>query len=388
MEMLTHADLRRLAETSEPYCVSIYMPTHRTGVETRQDPLRLKGLLDNVEERLKAGEIRSTEVRAILEPARRLLDRSTFWAHQADGLALFLRSEGMETFRLPRRFAELSVVDNQFYVTPLFQVINEDTTFFILAISPKRVRLLRASRDVVKPVEVEGLPKNFDELGKYIDTERLLQFHTRAAPAGRRPRGRAAVFHGQGVGTDDAQWKKQLLDFCHMVARKLRPTLNEGRSPLVLAADQSLVPIYREANSYAHTMDDAVLGNPDDASEKQLRDAAWPIVREQQEKARSRVLEEFGDAMAKNQASALVEQVVPAAFDGRIATLLVGEGCQRWGQFDTTTRQIVVRDERQAGDEELINRAAIEAYRKGGEVYGYELDKMPDRSPLAAVYRY
>lgn len=35
------ADLRRLVESVEGPCVSIYVPTHRAGPEIREDPIRL-----------------------------------------------------------------------------------------------------------------------------------------------------------------------------------------------------------------------------------------------------------------------------------------------------------------------------------------------------------
>ena len=42
MERFTNDDLRALADECTEHCLSIYLPTHRGGKETRQDPIRLR----------------------------------------------------------------------------------------------------------------------------------------------------------------------------------------------------------------------------------------------------------------------------------------------------------------------------------------------------------
>ncbi|MBE0698970.1 MAG: hypothetical protein IH586_18790, partial [Anaerolineaceae bacterium] len=52
MDILTKAELEQLMRKEQQWCVSFYMPTHRTGVEIQQDPIRLKNLLGEAEKRL------------------------------------------------------------------------------------------------------------------------------------------------------------------------------------------------------------------------------------------------------------------------------------------------------------------------------------------------
>jgi hypothetical protein len=164
--------------------------------------------------------------------------------------------------------------------------------------------------------------------------------------------------------------------------------LADRKTPLVLAADESLLPIYRRANSYSHTMNDTVTGNPDNRSDKQLRDAAWPIIHQRHSELQSRALAEFANAAAQNQASAQLEDILPAATDGRIDKLLIADRRHCWGRFDSATRQLVVHDQPQAGDEDLINVAAVMAYLRGSKIYTLAADEMNGHSPVAAVYRY
>ena len=45
IDFISIDDLRKLAEATDRYCVSIYLPTHATGNEMAQDPIRFKNLL-------------------------------------------------------------------------------------------------------------------------------------------------------------------------------------------------------------------------------------------------------------------------------------------------------------------------------------------------------
>jgi hypothetical protein len=388
METITEVELRELAQTEQPNCVSIHMPTHRMGHETKEDPLRLKGLLNQAEQLLTLNGMRAADARSMLDTARGLLRDSQFWSHQGDGLSLFVTPSSTSFYRLPRRCDEVCYVDRRFLLTPLIPVVNNDGEFLILAISPKRVRLLTGSRDSIDELKTEGLPEDFGELGKYIDTERQLQFHTRAAPTGAANSGRAAVFHGQGTGADDKQRKMRLLEFCQMIERSLRPILANRQMPLILAADRSLIPIYQEANAYPYLLDQGVLGNPDERSEKELHDAAWPIVRQEILQDRAQVLAVFDRAAGDGQGSTALEDILPAAFDGRVGSLLIADSHRIWGAYDRTDRKVIIHGQRQQGDEELVNLAFVTALLKGGDINAYDVNEMPDQSPIAAIYRF
>jgi hypothetical protein len=50
MSILGRDELNALMTPSAGWCVSLYMPTHRTWKDTRQDPIRFKNLLRPAEE--------------------------------------------------------------------------------------------------------------------------------------------------------------------------------------------------------------------------------------------------------------------------------------------------------------------------------------------------
>jgi hypothetical protein len=89
-------------------------------------------------------------VEELLQPARRLLDDSSFWQYQAEGLAVFLAAGTLRTFRVPVPFAELVVVAPGFHVKPLLALLTGDGLFYVLALSQNQVRLLVGTRDHIR----------------------------------------------------------------------------------------------------------------------------------------------------------------------------------------------------------------------------------------------
>ena len=90
MDLLSGQELEQLIGKPGGPCVSIFLPTHRAGAETRQDPIRLKNLIGEARDLLLAKGLRAAEADVILAPARDLLGDGVFWRHQGDGLAVFL----------------------------------------------------------------------------------------------------------------------------------------------------------------------------------------------------------------------------------------------------------------------------------------------------------
>lgn len=90
MDIMTIDDLRDLVNIEQELFITIYMPTFRKGVDTKQNPIRLKQLLREAEEKLYGMDMRKAEVEKFLAPASDLIDQTMFWQQQSDGLVIFL----------------------------------------------------------------------------------------------------------------------------------------------------------------------------------------------------------------------------------------------------------------------------------------------------------
>ncbi len=137
MDTLNLDEFKNLMEKCGDVCVSIFMPTHKAGPESQQDPIRLKNLIKKAEDMLVEKGLRSPEAKAMLQPAQDLVQDGLFWSHQNGGLAIFLSREHTGIHVLPSAFEELVVVADRFHVKPILPLMSTDARFYVLAVSQK-----------------------------------------------------------------------------------------------------------------------------------------------------------------------------------------------------------------------------------------------------------
>jgi len=382
MNLFSIDELKTLLEKPSGSCVSIYMPTHRMGTTTQQDPIRFKNLMRQAEELLVGGGMRGQAARDLLEQAKKL-DNSEFWQYQSDGLAIFISTNVFRYYCLPVNFEELVVVTDRFHFKPLLPLLTGDGKFYILALSQNDVRLLQGTRYSVSEVDLEDVPQSIAEALKYDDPEKQFQFHTGTSQVGGD---RAGMFHGQGAGNDEQ--KDRLLRYFRKVSGGLEELLKNQRSPLVLAGVDYLLPIYKEANNYPHLMEDGITGNPEELKAEELHSSAWEIMQPYFEQAEQEVVSRYQELAGTGQTANNIQEVVSAAYYQRIESLFVPVGVQQWGLFNPSTSEIQLHQEQESGDEDLMDFAAIHTVLNGGTVYAVEPEKVPGDAPLAAVFRY
>lgn len=395
MTVPTRADLLSLTEVHTQPCLSIYMCTDRVGAETQQNPIRLKNLLRQAEERLVSAGTRGPEARAMLAPAYDLLDDSPFWRHMSDGLAIFLSRDFFRSFRVPLNVDEEVIVNNRFYIKPLLPLLVGDGQFYLLALSQGGVRLFQGTRDGMSPVELRNVPANLRESTHTDEPGGNLQFHTLAQQTGGPNSERAGMYYGTDM--DDNNLKREIVQYFHEVDRGLRETIQNEQVPLVLAGVEYLLPMYREANSYPTLLNRDLPTGTDLLGADELRQRAWPLVEPLFTANRRKAIELFrqlnGEASTK--ASTDLREVVAAAFYGRVGSLLVAQDAQEWGRFDpasgTVTWPLTSNEETAAatsGAEDLLDLAALYTLDNGGTVYALQPAEMPASSPVAALLRY
>lgn len=390
VDRLSHEELEALAQDRGQPCISIFMPTFQAAVDVKQNPIRLKDLLKEAERGLTARGMRSPDAIELLAPAYDLAGRSDFWEKQSDGLAVFVSHDLFRYYRLPVKFQDREVVNNRFYIKPLLSVLHVDGTFYILALDQKDIRLLQGSRDTIVSVPLEQLhiPTNMAEALPNEEFQAAYQIHSFPSGEPNSKYGQTAIQHGEGVAEENP--KNKIRRFLQKVDDGLRNWFGDGKAPLVLAGVEYLVPIYKEVTSYPTLAERAILGNPKTLSARELHDRAWPIVepmfRTPLEKDRD-LYRQFTGEKDKH-ASNDLKAVLPAAFYGRVATLFVDRDSQMWGTFDPTTEELVEHSQRRPEDDDLLDLASLHTILNDGTVYALERDQMPDKSPIAAVFRY
>lgn len=385
MDLVNNIDLEALLAKRDGPCISLYMPAERMGAETRQNPIRFKNMLTQVENRLDDLQLSSEQREDLLTPLQQLRDDRVFWQEQSDGLAVFIAPGEFYTYRLPLEFEELVVVGARFHIKPLLPAFSLNQRFFILALSLNNVQLFQATEYSLGEIELEGVATSMTEALKLDDPEREAQFHTATTNPGSAGT-RDAIFHGHAPDEDR---KSDILRFFRAVDHGVADVLASERAPLVLVGVDYLHPLYHEANSYPHLINEGVEGNPDEFGSREFHARAWDNVKSHLDQNRDEAVNRYHALAAQSdQASDDVKIVLPAAVFGRVDTLFVERGVQLWGEFDPQANKVNVQDEHQPGNQDLLDMSAVHTIMNGGSVYVVESENMPDESAVAAVFRY
>jgi len=381
MNLLTREDLKVLLKKPKGLCVSIYMPTYRTGRETQQNSIRFKNLLKEAEKHLQAAGIHASEVQKMLEPGKKLLPDELFWSNQSDGLAVFISSDTFRYYRLPFGFEELVVVTDRFHIKPLLPLFSQEGRFHILALSQNAVRLFQGTHYGVGEVALESLPKNLADALNYDTYKKQLQSFT-GGPRGNGKRG--SIFYGAGIEDN----KEHIHQYFQQINKGLHDLLKEEKTPLVFAGVEYLFPIYQQANTYPHLIDKEIPGNPDLLSAKELHDKVWAVVQPIFLKAQNDAATQYKNLAGTDRTSDDIKLIVPAAYQGRVELLFVSLDIQQWGKFDSSQNKVHLHPKAEPDDEDLSDLAAIHTLLNQGVVFAVKPEKIPNNLPIAAVFRY
>lgn len=385
MDSPTKEDLKTLSAAPDGPAVSLYIPTHRAGADTRENAIRFKNRVQEAEHKLKEYGLEDREAASLLGPASALIDDEAFWQQQADGFAMFLTDGASQQFRVGLELDELTVVGERYHLKPLMPLLSGDGKFYVLAASINKARLFEATRSGIHEVDLGDTPTSMAEATRFDDPERSLQDHSvsGSAPGGARP---DVTYHGTGAGDDDKS--ERTLRYLRMLENGVTDAVNEGNAPLLFAGVDRIFSYYQEANHYNHLLEQHVSGNPDEWSEEEVHAKAWELVQGHFDKTKQEAMQRYKAVAHEETSSADLEDIVRSAGDARIDTLIVGVGEQRWGTYDRQSRSVAFHDEPQPGDEDLLDFAAVQTLLNGGTVYAVPADHVPDGGLAVATYRF
>jgi hypothetical protein len=379
--------LNGLARHDSWPAISIYLPVHRSGTETQQDPIRLKNLLAKAGDALVSGGMRSPDAEEFLSEAWSLQRDPAFWREGFDGLAIFMGEGAYEVIRATRQLPERLRVSTRFLLRPLMPALASDLKFYVLALSKKHVRLLEGTAEEVHEVDPAGIPQGLADALKYDDYERQVQFHS-GTSAGAANRGRrSAMFHGHG-GTGETE-KDDLFRYFRLVDAGLKE-LVPSDVPIVLAGVDYLLPIYREANTHGRLLPETVTGNPDEQPAREIHAEALTLLDSYIHADVRRAMDAYTEGRGGDISSADLRLIVPAAVEGRIDTLIVSDQDTAWGSYDSSADRMTLRSEPHNGDIDLLDHAAAATLLHGGTVHVLPAETVREATgaDAAAVFRY
>lgn len=377
---------KKLAETfstGEPR-VSLYVKTHRAG--DPGDRIRLKNAITEAVDQLEAGKLfanpvyNKNEAMKFMAPAYDLLDNDEFWSDQSDGLAIFISEGTFEYFTVPVDFENFVYVGHEFYLRHLMPLITGENRFFLLALSQGAVRFFEGHKHHITPVIIGDLvPENLEAATFAYEKEGI-----NAHSAGGR-----LITHGHA--DTEAQKDIDIEKYFRQVDDGLMEMLHDENAPLIIAAVDYLVPIYKNISKYSNIVDFHVSGNPDNEGPAMLHERAWSMMSDIFRKEKEEKKANFAAHLSNEKGTNELHETVRAAASGKVDTLFIDKNAPvTWGfHKELTDYEVKTHEAQNAYNSCLLNYAALQTWKNGGTVYNVSKEDLPQEdSSVNTIFRY
>ena len=376
--------LAEVAAVRQPPCLSLYQPTHRHRPENKQDPIRFRNLVKELEASLRQAYT-DVDTRLLLKPFEALAHDHAFWEHALDGLAVMGGPSALfRVFRLQRPVAELAVVADSFHTKPLRRFLQSTGRYQLLGLSLDKIQLFEGNRDALDEIDpAPGVPRTMTEAlgGELTDS------HQTVASYGGVGQGTSPMRHADGGRRDEVQIDAER--FFRAVDRAVlehhsRPT----GLPLILAALPEHHHLFRQVSHNPFLMAEGLTINPDTLPIDELRQRAWQVVEPQYQERLDTLAHEFSEAKSQGFGSDDLAQVAESAAAGRVATLLIESDRLIGGHIEASTGSVEGADLSKPEVDDVLDDLGELVGKMGGLVLVVPPERMPARTGLAAIYRY
>jgi len=380
-ELFSVKDLRPLLETPGP-CLSLYLPlsTAPNQQGSKLNHLEWKELIASLEAKeAKLGD-EAEKARTLLKSVANIEELADGAPEWAKSIAVLRSQDLLRLVYLHEEVQPRAEFGPRFYVRPLLPELTKPSVFYVLALSQKNVRLLRCTLDSSEEVPIgANATTSYDE---YMNTAKPDHVQVRKGSAGMASGSSKGVF---GTTTTELERKDEYLrHFFKQIDAGVGETLRGKTDPLVPVAVEFELPIYAGVNTYPHTLEVGVRGAPNGLKAGEMHARAIEAVANDYQRKLDATLAEY-DHKVGGGASNRLKDIVTAAHDGRVLTLIVSDSIEAPGTFDEETNQAIGT---RNGGQDLINDAVVQTITHSGNVLVATTKKMPNGAPAAAIFRY
>lgn len=373
-------DLKPILNVAGP-CVSAYMRLTEGPPNQVQkvDALAWRELIRQAQDNLPASET----------AGREMLEHLTDWdavcpegTPEGQSLAVFRSADSFRATWLNDAVNSQAVVGPHFYIRPMLRELTGPKAFYILVLSQKDVRLLRCTTRTSEEVALpKGTYASYDEYMNSAKPDHMLDNRSSGGP----DIGSGAVMFGTTSDREDKD--KYLAHFYRQIDKGLSEVLHEAKEPVVLVGVEYELALYRAHSKFPRLAEEAVQGAANSLKAGEMHARAIEALQRCYDRKVDDALAEYNHKVGGGASNRLTE-VIPAAHEGRVVTLLVSDSLQTPGVFDESTYKVKARETGTAEEEDLVNDAAVQTVLHAGQIWVAPNGRMPHGSPVAAIYRY
>ncbi|WP_439880810.1 baeRF7 domain-containing protein [Pontibacter sp. MBLB2868] len=395
MALINKNDIEKLLNvqnnTKNALCISIYIPTHRSGKETLngQDHILFKNKIKEAKALLARHDVPEAEIEEYMKPAEALLNDNNFWRHQAEGLAVFITKGFSTHYTVPVEMPDVVYVLDHFYFTPMLPILSQNGRFFILCLYREKIGFFEATLEKIRPIDISSfVPETMNKALKF-DIKGNDQDFTNSTTTVNG----SNIVHGPGSTKGDEEHER-VREFMLEIDNSLQQILHNESEPLVLAGVDHYCGIYRNISKYKNIAPDNinVNENADISNINNLHEKALRVVKPMMQQNHTDSLNRYQNVAGTGVTSEDIATVAAEAVHGRIDTLFIAPSEPVWGSYDAKSATAEIHDNYQRGDHDLINLAATKTLAQGGKVfvssYGGMNEVTDGRANVKALFRY
>ncbi len=369
VDIPTLPEIQALVAERNRASVSIYVETTPQTQHIGEAGIVLSNLIKEADGQLEAAGVDKRERWAIVEQLEAVSEDEDFWKYQANSLAIFATPESHRSYRLPNKLSAMVQVADRFHLKPLIRAVSVEQHAFVLALAENEVRLIEVFSDMA-PTEVR-VPDMPRDAASAVGTATV---NTRSHSSGRQ--------HGS-----EGQ-KVHLRKFCRLVDAALRPLLSGRHEPLILAATEPLLSIYRSVSTYPHFATQVIETSPVRIPAHELAASARPILDERHAESIRAFKALYSERENEGRATTDVATAARAATFGAVDTLVVDIDEVVVGRVDEETGEVKFGDQDGANSYGIVDEIAGRTLATGGRVIGERRTDIPGGGSLAAILRY
>lgn len=360
--------------------VSLYQPTHRYSPENKQDPIRFKNLIKEIEKSL--GQMYpKREKQAIIDLFTEISNDTKFWTYTYDGIAVFYANGQAIIYKLNIPTKELVVVSNSFHIKPLIRKYQSADNYHVLGLNREGFTLFEGNRYGVSEVVLDDeIPNNIsDVLGEDYTSSYITGRY-----GGTRGQGN---YHGHGDKSKNTS--RDTEKFFRFVDKTVWNNYSkEEKLPLILVALPEYHSLFRKISNNSYLLDEGIKTNYDILTIDTLKEEIWKLVEPIYIKRSDDLVNGFENARAQSLGSDDIANVARASVSNQINTVLIESDRVVPGRLDSTNGKIDLGELSHPEYGDLLNDIALMVMQNGGNVVMLPKDKMPSGTGIAATYRF
>jgi len=362
---MNRQDIIKIQSYSSYPSVSILMPTHRTFPDNQQDPIRLRNLVNQANQRL-LGEFEKKRVSGIMENLTKKTEGIDF-NHLQDSLAIFVNDNFSTMFMFPFPVKERATIDKTFETRDLVFAYNRSQPYYVIVINEKQIKFYLCVRENLSEVTHPSLPMT--NIVHEIKEGRI-----------------GDASYNDRIRENEERQK----NFLREADALLKEFAAAEETPFLITGTQRQISMYREVTRFPNLILGTLKGSYENSSASEISKLVWPIAKEGFANKRKEVLNEVDKAISSKKFASGIDEVWELANEGRGKTLLTEINFEYPAIASSNGLQLVPSEIKPGEDvlDDAVDEIIESVIGKDGKVVFFDNDILEKYGRIAMILRY